>query len=377
MRQPLHLGDVVLDKETIHLLMNRALALAEKARGQTSPNPMVGAVIVKNGKVIGEGFHKKAGGPHAEIEALKRAKGNASGGQLFLNLEPCCHYGRTPPCTESIIQSGIREVFIGMKDPNPLVRGKGIKTLRKNGILVHLNYLKKECEKQNEVFIKYIKTGRPFVILKSGLSLDGKIAVSSGQSKWITGLQARKKVHEFRNQVDSIIVGARTILKDNPSLTTRLEGKKGKHPIRIILDNEEIVPLTAKVFKNAKIQQVVYVTSQQASLSRLKRLEGLGVKTWIVSEKNKGVDLTKLMRRIGENGITSVLIEGGGEVNASALKEKIVDKIVWFMAPKIIGGNFAPGVVGGNGVKTLKQALPVKDLMFTPLGNDWMVEGYL
>ncbi len=357
--------------------MKRALTLAEKARGRTSPNPMVGAVIVKNGRIISEGFHKRSGGPHAEIEALRKIKGSTAGAQLFINLEPCCHVGKTPPCTDSIIQSGIREIYIGTKDPNPLVSGKGIRHLRKNGISVHVNYLRKECEKLNEVFIKYIKTGRPFVILKSGLSLDGKIAVNSGQSKWITGSQARKKVHEIRDQVDSIIIGARTILKDNPSLTTRLNGKKGKHPIRVILDNEVIVPLTSKVFKNAKSQQVIYVTSKKVSSLRQKKLDALGVKTWVVSEKNNGVDLKKLINRIGKNGISSVLIEGGGEVNASALNEKIADKVVWFIAPKIIGGNSAPGVVGGKGVKNLNQAFLLKDLNFSPLGNDWMVEGYL
>jgi diaminohydroxyphosphoribosylaminopyrimidine deaminase/5-amino-6-(5-phosphoribosylamino)uracil reductase len=357
--------------------MRRALELAEKAAGRTSPNPMVGAVIVKNGRVIAEGYHKKAGRPHGEIEALRKAGQRARGGQMFVNLEPCCHQGRTPPCTEAIIESGIKEVFVGMRDPNPLVAGKGIRQLKRAGITIHTGILKRDCLRLNEVFVKYIQTGQPFVTLKSALSLDGKIATSTGESQWITGPEARERVHRLRNQVDAILVGAGTVLKDNPRLTTRLKKGKGHNPARVILDTRAEVPLKARVFHHANRDRVIYVTTSEAPASRVNRLKESGVEVQVISKKNTHISLIQMINKLGKIGITSVLIEGGGGVNASALKEAIVDKVVLFMAPLIIGGESAPGVVGGRGVKSLKQALPVKDISVTPVGADWMIVGYL
>ena len=357
--------------------MRRALEMAGKAAGRTSPNPMVGAVIVKNGRMIAESYHKKAGRPHGEIEALRKAGKRARGAQMFVNLEPCCHHGRTPPCTDAIIASGLKEVFVGMRDPNPLVAGKGIRRLKQAGIEVHNGVLTPQCRRLKEEFAKYIQTGTPWVILKSALSLDGKIATATGQSQWITGPEARERVHRMRDRVDAILVGPGTVLKDNPRLTTRLKKGRGHNPARVILDAKAEIPLKARVFQRAAREQVVYVTSSKASAVRLNRLRKTGVDIKILPNQSGHISLKKLIKMLGQMEITSLLIEGGSGLNASALKAGIVDKVVLFLAPLIIGGDTAPGVVGGPGVKSLKQALNLKNLTVTPVGADWMVEGYL
>jgi diaminohydroxyphosphoribosylaminopyrimidine deaminase / 5-amino-6-(5-phosphoribosylamino)uracil reductase len=357
--------------------MQRVLELAGKAAGRTSPNPMVGAVIVKNGRVIAEGYHKKAGRPHGEIEALRKAGKRARGAQMFVNLEPCCHQGRTPPCTDAIIESGLSEVFVGMRDPNVLVAGKGIRQLKRAGIKVHTGILKPECQRLNEVFVKYIETGNPFVILKSALSLDGKIATSTGDSQWITGPEARERVHRMRDQVDAILVGAGTVLKDNPRLTTRLNKGKGHNPARVILDAGAEIPLNARVFHHADRDRVIYITTGKASAIRMNRLASRGINIQVLSRNSNRISLIRLIKILGDLGIASVLLEGGSGINASALKEGVVDKVVLFLAPMIIGGESAPGMVGGPGIKSLKQALNIKKLAVTPVGADWMVEGYL
>jgi diaminohydroxyphosphoribosylaminopyrimidine deaminase / 5-amino-6-(5-phosphoribosylamino)uracil reductase len=367
----------ILKQEHQEQWMRRALELAGKAAGRTSPNPMVGAVIVKNGRIIAEGYHKKAGRPHGEIEALRKAGKRARGAQLFVNLEPCCYQGRTPPCTDAIIESGLKEVYVGLRDPNPRVAGKGIRQLKRAGIAVHTGLLKQECQRFNEAFVKYIQTGMPFVTLKSALSLDGKIATSTGESQWITGPEARERVHRMRDQVDAILVGAGTVLKDNPRLTTRLKKGKGHNPARVILDAKAEIPLKARVFHHAHRDRVVYVTTNKASAFRVNRLADRGIEIQVLSEINSHISLIKLMRILGKMEIASVVFEGGSGLNASALQEGIVDKVVLFLAPLIIGGESAPGVVGGPGIKSLKQALNIKNLTVTPVGADWMVEGYL
>lgn len=357
--------------------MRRTLELARKARGRTSPNPLVGAVVVKNGKVVGEGYHKKAGLPHAEIEALNRAGRQARGARLFVNLEPCCHFGRTPPCTNAIIDSGITEVFVGIRDPNKLVGGRGLRILKKAGIKVETRILQAECERLNEVFIKYIRTGMPFVILKAAISLDGKIATATGMSRWITGPQARSLVHEIRDEIDAVMVGAGTVVKDNPLLTTRLKNKNGKNPARVILDGKCRISLDAKVFRNSETQRVIYVTAGNLPDKREDRLRHMGVEICVVEGKDGILDLTQLMRWLGEKGLTSVLIEGGAEVNASALKSNIVDKIMFFVSPLVIGGRDAPSAVAGKGIEDLKHALRVKNLSVRKIGQDLLLEGYL
>lgn len=273
--------------------------------------------------------------------------------------------------------SGLKEVFIGMRDPNPLVAGKGIRRLKQAGIAVHNGVLTPQCRQFNEEFAKYIQTGTPWVILKSALSLDGKIATATGQSQWITGPEARERVHRLRDRVDAILVGPGTVLKDNPRLTTRLKKGRGHHPARVILDAKAEIPLKARVFQRAAREQVVYVTSSQASAVRLNRLRKTGVDIKILPNQNGHISLKKLIKILGQMEMASLLIEGGSGLNASALKAGIVDKVVLFLAPLIIGGDMAPGLVGGPGVNRLKQALNLKKLTVTPVGVDWMVEGYL
>ena len=357
--------------------MRRALALAKKAEGRTSPNPMVGAVIVKNGLTLSEGYHKKAGLPHAEIEALKKAGNEARGADLYVNLEPCCHQGRTGPCVEAIIKSGIRRVFVGMRDPNPLVYGKGIRALKKSAIQVTTGILRAECRQLNEIFIKFTGSGKPFVILKSAISLDGKIAASSGESKWISGSRSRQLTHQVRDRVDAIMVGAGTVLKDDPLLTARLKNRKGENPIRVILDNGCRIPLSRKVFSNAAADRVIYVASEKISAARKKQLRRMGVELCVMKEKRGGVNLPQLMKYLGDRDITSVLLEGGSELSASALREKIVDKIMFFVAPIIIGGKQSPSVVAGLGAARLKDAWKIHNLTAKQIGKDFLLEGYL
>ncbi|MBI4383092.1 MAG: bifunctional diaminohydroxyphosphoribosylaminopyrimidine deaminase/5-amino-6-(5-phosphoribosylamino)uracil reductase RibD [Nitrospinae bacterium] len=357
--------------------MRRAIELAQKGAGRTSPNPMVGAVVVKGGKAVGEGYHAKAGRPHAEIGALKKAGRRARGASLYLNLEPCCHFGRTPPCTDAILAAGVAKVFVGMRDPNPLVAGRGIRILQKAGVRVQTGILREECERLNEVFVKYIRSRTPFVVLKAAISLDGKIATAAGESRWISGAASRKIVHELRDRVDAVLVGAGTVLKDDPLLTARLGRRKGKNPVRIVLDNRNLVPLNSRVFYNADTQRVIYVSTGQLPEERESELRRMGVEICPAPEKDGKVDLRQLLRNLGEMELTSVLIEGGSEVNASAIEAKVVDKIMLFAAPVVIGGRGAPGAVGGEGIESLRDAHPVKRLTVRRVGKDFLLEGYL
>lgn len=366
----------VLDKKTIENHMRRVIELARRGEGKTSPNPLVGSVIVKNGKVIGEGYHKKAGQPHAEMMALRRAGSSAKGAGLWVNLEPCVHYGRTPPCTDAIIAAGIKQVFIGMKDPNPLVRGKGIRRLRQAGIQVVSGILRKDCERLNEVFDKFIRTKTPFVIMKSAVSLDGKIATRLGESKWISSAQSRRIVHDLRNKVDAIMVGAGTVVKDDPQLIPRLKNTRENPPARVILDNENIISARARVFKDAQTHPVVYCAAKNLPRAKEMKLKRMGVQILKLQEKHGGIHLKPLMKKLGGMGITSVLAEGGGDLNASLLREKVADKIFLFVAPIIIGGKNAVSVVGGEGVATIRQAYKIKDMTVQSVGPDLLIEGY-
>ena len=352
--------------------MYRAIELAK--RGNTAPNPMVGAVLVKAGKTIAEGFHSYAGASHAEVVALRKAGKKAKGADLYVNLEPCCHQGRTPPCTDVIIKSGVSRVYIGMKDPNKLVNGKGIRRLKAAGIEVSVGLLKEKCEKLNEVFVKVMKTGLPFVTMKTAISLDGKIATRMGNSQWISGTESRNFVHELRNQNSSILVGTNTILKDNPQLTCRLKKQKVKHPTRIILDRGNKISLKAKIFSNSKKQRVIYVAGSKLLLQRKKTLVEKNIEIIKGKTNNSGFDLKHLMKHLVKKDLTSVLIEGGGEINNSALKAGIVDKIYIFISPILIGGKQAPGLIGGMGVSKIAKALNLKNMKVTSMGKDLMVE---
>lgn len=355
--------------------MQRALALALKAKGRTSPNPMVGAVLVKEGRIIGEGYHAFAGADHAEVVALKAAGDEAREATLYLNLEPCCHYGRTPPCTEAIIRAGIKRVVASTFDPNPLVAGKGAERLKAAGIDVEIGLLSEEAKRLNEAFFTLIATGRPFVILKVAASLDGKIATKAGESRWITGEAARKKVHELRDEVDAVLVGIGTVLKDDPLLTVRLDREGTRDPLRVIVDSHARLPLEANVLKDPR--KALVAVSPEAPKERVEALRSRGAEVLLIEGASGKVSLGRLMEELGKRGIVSVMIEGGSEVNASAFHEGIVDKLILFYAPLLIGGKEAPSIVGGSGIEYLPQAIRLKDLRIERLGNDLLIEGYI
>jgi diaminohydroxyphosphoribosylaminopyrimidine deaminase/5-amino-6-(5-phosphoribosylamino)uracil reductase len=355
------------------------LSLELALKGKTSPNPKVGAVVVKDGKVVGCGYHRKAGGRHAEIFALNQAKGKAKGGSLYVSLEPCSIFGRTPPCVEKIISSGITEVIVGMKDPNPLNNGKGIERLRASGIKVKVGILRKDSAKINEVFTKYITKGMPFVTVKIAQSLDGKIATKVGDSRWITANSARRYVHKLRREADAILVGVNTIIKDNPLLTTRLRYTKNisaeRQPIKIIVDSQLKTPPQAQIFSQRSPAKVIIATTKSAPQKKIKALNKYA-EVVIFGDKNKRVNLRSLMRNLAAREITNIFVEGGGELIASLLKEKLVDKVLFFIAPKIIGGRDALTSVEGEGIAKVSQAIRLKGIEITRFGEDILLEGY-
>ena len=358
--------------------MERALALARQATGRTSPNPLVGAVIVKDSKIIGEGYHQKAGTPHAEIHALNAAGENAKGATLYTTLEPCCHWGRTPPCTAAVINAGIAYVYIAEVDPNPNVAGKGVRQLENAGIHVHTGICQQEAEDLNEVHRKYIQTGMPFVILKTAMSLDGKIATAAGESQWITSEASRQRGHEIRDVVDAILVGRGTVERDNPALTTRLQGKQGQDAIRVVLDSHGRTPTNARIFNVESDAGVILAVTPDAPTENVKALEKAGAEVITVSELHGKVCFKTLMAILGSREITSVLIEGGGEINASAVAAGIVDKVMCFIAPKLIGGRNAPGPIGGDGFPKLSDVPHLQRIRVTPMSEaDFLIEGHL
>lgn len=357
--------------KTDEFYMDLALELAKKGRGWVNPNPMVGAVIVKNGKIIGEGYHEKFGGLHAERNALQNCTEAAGGATLYVTLEPCCHYGKTPPCTEAIIENRISRVVIGSKDPNPLVAGKGIGILREHGIIVETGVLEAQCDNLNEVFFHYIKTKTPFVVMKYAMSADGKIAAYTGDSKWISSNAARNQVQETRASLSGIMVGIQTILADDPLLTCRLEGSK--NPTRIICDSNLRFTLTSNIAKTAKDVPTIVATVSK-DRKRAEELECLGITVISVGEKNGRVDLRDLMRCLGERGIDSVLLEGGSSLNFSALESGIVNRLQVYLAPKIIGGETAKTPVGGQGVARVSDAFPLKLKTMQTVGDDVLLE---
>lgn len=375
LNQSTRLQNLVL-KKTPDEYMWLAIKLALKAQGQTSPNPLVGALIVKNGIIVGRGFHCQAGTPHAEINALTEAGNKAQGAELYVNLEPCSHFGRTPPCVDAIIQKKIMKVFMGMVDPNPLVRGKGIRRLKEAGIEVATGILEKECRKLNEVFIKYITTKRPFVILKAAASLDGRVAAESGDSQWITNEKSREYVHQLRSTVDAVLVGIGTVKKDDPLLTCRLKNRQGKDPIRIVVDSTLSISPQAKVLNLNSQAPTIIATTPKAPLKKRALIEKKGARVLVIPSKDR-VDLRLLMETLGKEEITSVLIEGGSEINTSALQSGIVDKVLFFYAPKIIGGKQAPLMVGGKGIARVKDALVLHNITTKRFGDDVMIEGYI
>jgi diaminohydroxyphosphoribosylaminopyrimidine deaminase/5-amino-6-(5-phosphoribosylamino)uracil reductase len=350
--------------------MKRALRLAARAWGVTSPNPMVGAVIVRNGHIISEDFHRSPGTPHAEALAIEKAGEKTRGAELYVNLEPCCHTEkRTPPCTKTVITVGIKKVIIAMKDPNPRVSGRGIAELQRAGIEVVSGVLEDKARRLNEAYVKYITTGKPFVTLKVAMTLDGKIATPEGQSKWITGEKARRLVHHLRSGVDAIMTAIGTVKTDDPRLKARTTG--GRSPIRIIIDPRLEISLEAAVLSTPP--DTIIVTRVNNN-SKVHHLEQSGIK--LIFFKN-ALDLNFLIKKLAKMDITSVLIEGGSSLNAHALWDGIVDKILLFIAPMIIGGMESFPAVGGKTFKRLEDAYRVKDARARRIGEDFLIEGYI
>ncbi|MCK5214071.1 MAG: bifunctional diaminohydroxyphosphoribosylaminopyrimidine deaminase/5-amino-6-(5-phosphoribosylamino)uracil reductase RibD [Candidatus Omnitrophica bacterium] len=352
--------------------MKRAYELAAKGRGKTSPNPMVGAVVVKNGKIISEGWHKKCGGPHAEVIALKKAGPAAKGAALYVTLEPCFHFGSTPPCVDQIIQCGIKRVFIGHQDPNPLTKGKSIRKLKKANIKVAVGLLEKELRRLNEAFLTVMIKGRPFVTAKIAQTLDGKIAAANGHSKWITSARTRAYAHRLRDNYDAIMVGIHTVLKDDPYLNGKRKAIK-----KIILDSTLKTPATARIFKESQKHQCIIVTTQKAPAKKVKMLEQKGAKIIVCAQKKGRVDLGGLLKILAGEALTHILIEGGAQTVGSALKEKLIDKMQIFVAPKIIGDQAALSSVQGLEIDNVNHAIKLDSVETKSIADDIVLEGYV
>ncbi|MDD6700763.1 MAG: bifunctional diaminohydroxyphosphoribosylaminopyrimidine deaminase/5-amino-6-(5-phosphoribosylamino)uracil reductase RibD [Clostridia bacterium] len=357
--------------------MKRAIELAKQGVGWTAPNPLVGAVVVKNGRVIGEGYHRKYGELHAERNALAACTEDPAGATLYVTLEPCCHYGKTPPCTEIIIEKKIAKVVIGSRDPNPKVAGKGARILREHGINVVEDYMREACDALNPVFFHYITTKTPYVVLKFAMTLDGKIATRTGASKWITGEAARNHVHQLRGRYAGILAGIGTVLADDPMLNCRIDG--AHQPLRIILDSHLRIPMGSRLVRSAKEYPLLIVCNEstrdrEEGTNRIQKLEEAGAKVWTLPEKNGHPDLNVLMQRLGEEKIDSVLIEGGGTVNEAVLKAHIVHHVYAYIAPKIFGGEDAKTPVEGSGIRLPQECAKLRLAKITVLLNDMLLE---
>ncbi len=355
--------------------MQMALQLAAQGRGRTSPNPMVGAVVVKDDTVIGKGYHQKAGTPHAEIHALNEAGMAAQGSTLYVTLEPCSHKGKTLPCCDFIIGSKVARVVIAARDPNPLVDGRGIAKLREAGMQVDVGILENEARELNEFFMKYITRNIPFIILKAAITIDGRIATRTGDSRWITGEAAREKGHEIRNVVDAILVGVNTVLKDNPRLTTRLPGRASKDPVRIILDTHLRTPLDARVIQTDSAAPTLIVAGGNVSKERIRAYQERNVTVLVAKKGVHRIGLKEIMEELGRMDIISLLIEGGAEIHASALKAKIVDRVIFFVAPKIVGGGDSKACIASLGINRMADAIPLAALRTEKVGEDIMIQG--
>lgn len=352
--------------------MRIALQLAEKGSGWVSPNPMVGAIIVKNGFIVGSGYHERYGQHHAEYNALSSCTESPKGATMYVTLEPCCHYGRQPPCVDAILKGGIRRVVVGSTDPNPLVGGKGIIILREHGVCVTEHVLKEECDRLNQVFFHYIQTKRPYVTMKYAMTMDGKIAAYTGVSKWITGEAARNYVQRQRHRYSAIMVGVGTVLADDPLLTCRIE--EGKNPLRVICDSQLSTPLSAQVVATAGQAPTTIATCCTDS-NRHHVYEKAGCNVLCVGQDSGHVDLWALTQRLGEEGIDSILLEGGGTLNWAALKSGIVQKVQAYIAPKLLGGQTAKTPVEGAGFQFPANAVFLKSSEIIRLGEDFMIEG--
>ena len=353
--------------------MRLAMQLAGNAIGRTSPNPLVGAVIVKDNRVVGCGWHRKAGTPHAEVHALNQAGELAQGADVYVTLEPCAHYGKTPPCAKALVEAKVKNVYGGLLDVNPKVAGKGFKILEDAGIHVEYGFLQDELRKQNEVFFKWIEHKKPFVVLKAAMTLDGKIATATGQSKWITNETSRAYGYKLRDIYDGIMVGINTVIEDNPMLTSRVDG--GKNPIRIVVDSSLKIDINANVVQD-KSAKTIIATTDKADKDKILKLQAQDVDVIVVDkDKNDKVDIEKLLDILGQQNICSILVEGGATLSGSFVAKKLVDKVYFFIAPKIIGGKEAKTPVAGTGILNLQEALALKDIQIEKLEEDILIIG--
>lgn len=353
--------------------MRLAMQLAGNAIGRTSPNPLVGAVIVKDNRVVGCGWHRKAGTPHAEVHALNQARELAQGADVYVTLEPCAHYGKTPPCAKALVEAKVKNVYGGLLDVNPKVAGKGFKILEDAGIHVEYGFLQDELRKQNEVFFKWIEHKKPFIVLKAAMTLDGKIATATGQSKWITNETSRAYGYKLRDIYDGIMVGINTVIEDNPMLTARVDG--GKNPIRIVVDSSLKIDINANVVQD-KSAKTIIATTDKADKDKILKLQAQDVDVIVVDkDKNDKVDIEKLLDILGQQNICSILVEGGATLSGSFVAKKLVDKVYFFIAPKIIGGKEAKTPVAGTGILNLQEALALKDIQIEKLEEDILIIG--
>jgi len=353
--------------------MKLALKLAAGVKGQTGPNPMVGAVVVKNGEIVGIGAHLHAGGPHAEVHALQMAGAKAEGSTVYVTLEPCTHHGRTPPCCDALIHHKVHRVVIATLDPNPKIAGNGIRRLKEAGIEVLTGVCEREARKLNEVYNKYITTGLPFITLKIATTLDGKVATHTGSSRWITGEDSRREAHQLRHQHDAILVGVNTVIADDPQLTTRLP-LGGRNPLRIIIDSTLRIPIEAKVVQDQKAPTWIF-TTDRASPEKKQKLESLGVKVFTTGNEHR-VNIQRMLEILGENEIASVLVEGGSQINSAFLHARCIDKVVCYIAPKIVAGQEAPSSFGGKGIDEMSKAVILSDISVERVGEDIRIIGY-
>ena len=353
--------------------MRLAMQLAGNAIGRTSPNPLVGAVIVKDNRVVGCGWHRKAGTPHAEVHALNQAGELAQGADVYVTLEPCAHYGKTPPCAKALVEAKVKNVYGGLLDVNPKVAGKGFKILEDAGIHVEYGFLQDELRKQNEVFFKWIEHKKPFIVLKAAMTLDGKIATATGQSKWITNETSRAYGYKLRDIYDGIMVGINTVIEDNPMLTARVDG--GKNPIRIVVDSSLRIDINANVVQD-KSAKTIIATTDKADKDKILKLQAQDVDVIVVDkDENDKVDIEKLLDILGQQNICSILVEGGATLSGSFVAKKLVDKVYFFIAPKIIGGKEAKTPVSGTGILNLQEALTLKDIKIEKLEEDILIIG--
>jgi diaminohydroxyphosphoribosylaminopyrimidine deaminase / 5-amino-6-(5-phosphoribosylamino)uracil reductase len=353
-------------------LMRMALDLARRGEGAVNPNPLVGAVVVRDGEIVGRGAHQRFGGPHAEVFALDEAGDAASGATLYVNLEPCVHHGKTPPCADRIIAAGIRRVVVACRDPNPLVDGKGIAALRAAGLEVEQGLLEAEATRLNDAFFKFIRSGRPLVHLKLAMSLDGKIATADGDARWISSQASRTRVHEFRRRAAAVLVGAGTVLSDDPALTVR--HVEGRNPLRVVLDGSGRTPPGARLLREPG--RTLIATAAMSGEAEA-ALRAAGAEVWRLPEAGDRIDLPALLERLGGEGIDSLLVEGGAETAASFLESNLIDKVSIFIAPILLGGRGAVPAIGGAGAPTVAQAARLRDVGMERIGDDFLVTGYL